>query len=76
LGELFIIVVDEVDSFLNKLETGKSAGFDFGFKTFLTGFDGSNIESSQFLKQSIMAIKKASRKLSRKVKGSANWARA
>lgn len=73
LGELFmVIVVDRVDEPETKFDTGKIGGFDFGLKTFLTGSDGSKIESPQFLKQSLNAIKKASRQHSKKPKGSAN----
>ena len=77
LGELFmIIVVDSVDEPEAKFETSKIAGFDFGLKTFLTCSDGSKIESPQFLKQSLNAIKKASRNHSKKRKGSSNRERA
>lgn len=73
LGELFmVVVVDDVERLEIKSETGKIAGFDFGLKTFLTVSDGSTIESPQFLKQSINAIKKASKQHSKKQKGSAN----
>jgi putative transposase len=77
LGELFmVVVVDSVEAPLIEFETGKIAGFDFGLKTFLTCSDGSKIESPQFLKQSLSAIKKASRQHSKKRKGSANRERA
>lgn len=77
LGELFIVVVvDNVDEPAIKSETSRIAGFDFGLKTFLTCSDGSKIESPQFLKQSLNAIKKASRQHSRSVKGSVNRERA
>ena len=77
LGELFmVIVVDSVDEPETKFETSRIAGFDFGLKTFLTVSDGSQIESPQFLKQSLNAIKKASRNHSKKRKGSANRERA
>jgi putative transposase len=77
LGELFmVVVVDSVDEQMRKFETGKIAGFDFGLKTFLTISDGTQIESPQFLKQSINAIKKESRQYSKKLKGSANRERA
>ena len=77
LGELFmVVVVDSVDEPLIKFETSRIAGFDFGLKTFLTISDGSKIESPQFLKQALNAIKKASRELSSKKKGSANRERA
>jgi putative transposase len=77
LGELFmVVVVDSVEAPQIEFETGKIAGFDFGLKTFLTCSDGSKIESPQFLKQSLSAIKKASRQHSKKRKGSANRERA
>ena len=55
-----------------KPKTGKSAGFDFGCTTFLTVSDGSEIKSPLFFKQSRKEIAKASRSISRKVKGSNN----
>jgi putative transposase len=77
LGELFmVVVVDNVDKPETRFETGKIAGFDFGLKTFLTCSEGFKIESPQFLKQSLNAIKKASRQHSQKQKGSANRERA
>ena len=56
--------------------TGKIAGFDFGLKTYLTGHNGHDIESPQFFKRSLNAIKRASRKHSTKRKGSNNRKRA
>lgn len=77
LGELFmVIVVDSVDEPETKFETSRIAGFDFGLKTFLTVSDGTKIESPQFLKQSLNAIRCASRNHSKKRKGSANRERA
>jgi putative transposase len=77
LGELFmVVVVDTVDQSQSKFDTGKIGGFDFGLKTFLTGADGTQIESPQFLKQLLNAIKKASRQYSKKQKGSSNRERA
>ncbi len=73
---------DDRDRMLAKLEhrswpmTGKIAGFDFGIRTFLTCSEGFKIESPQFFKQSMNAIQKANRELSRKVKGSHNRDRA
>ena len=73
LGELLmIVVVDDVSEPEAKFKTGKIAGFGFGWKTFLTISDGTKIESPQFLKQSINAIKTASRQHSQKRKESAN----
>ncbi len=77
LGELFMVVVVDDDSNPEiKVKTGKIAGFDFGLKTFLTCSDGDKIESPQFFKQSLNAIKKASRQHSKKLKGSSNRERA
>nr|WP_245927260.1 transposase [Aphanothece hegewaldii] len=77
LGELFmVVVVDHVDESEIKSTTGKIAGFDFGLKTFLTCSDGTKIESPQFFKQSLKAIKKASSQHSKKLKSSSNRERA
>jgi putative transposase len=77
LAELFmVVVVDDVRETGIKFTTGRIAGFDFGLKTFLTCSDGNLIESPQFLKQSLNAIKKASKHHSKKLKGSANRERA
>ncbi|MBD2515683.1 transposase [Nostoc sp. FACHB-973] len=77
LGELFVVVVvDDVIDLLVESTTSKIAGFDFGLKTFLTCSDGTQIESPQFLKQSLKIVANASRHHSRKVKGSANRERA
>ncbi|AFY31741.1 RNA-guided endonuclease TnpB family protein [Calothrix sp. PCC 7507] len=54
------------------LTTGNIAGFDFGLKTFLTCSDGTKVESPQFLKQALNAIKRANRQHSKKIKGSSN----
>ena len=73
LGELFmVVVVDSVDESQLKTMTGKIAGFDFGLKTFLTCSEGFGVESPQFLKVSLNAIRKASRQHSLKQKGSNN----
>ena len=73
LGELLmIVVVDDVSEPEAKFKTGKIAGFGFSWKTFLTISDGTKIESPQFLKKSINAIKTASRQDSQKRKESAN----
>ncbi|HLP91133.1 MAG TPA: transposase [Nostocaceae cyanobacterium] len=77
LGELFMVVVVENDSDPERESTtGKIAGFDFGLKTFLTCSDGTKIESPQFLKQSLNAIRKANKNHSQKLKGSHNRERA
>lgn len=71
LGELFmVVVVDDGSEPIIKFETSRIAGFDFGLKTFLTCSEGFKIESPQFFKQGLNAIRKACKQLSRKQKGS------
>ncbi|MEG4318099.1 MULTISPECIES: transposase [unclassified Microcoleus] len=77
LGELFmVVVVDNIVAPEIKSETSRIAGFDFGLKVFLTASDGTQIESPQFLKQSLTVINKVNRQHSQKLKGSANQERA
>ena len=61
---------------LVEASTGKSGGFDFGLKTFLTDHEGHAYHSSQFLKNELNEIARLNRALSRKVKGSNNWRKA
>jgi len=74
LNEWFIFVVcdDSGTEYETYPRTGKSAGFDFGLKTFLTVSDGRRIRSPEFLKSSLKKLRKASRNLSTKSKGSNN----
>jgi putative transposase len=68
LGEIFIFVVtDYVERQITTM-TGKSAGFDFGLKTFLTCSDHTEIQSPLFLKQSLKELKVASCRHSTKKK--------
>ena len=55
-----------------KTHNGASIGLDFGLKTYLTGSDGTKIESPRFFKESKNEIKKLSKKVSKAVKGSNN----
>ncbi|OUO36318.1 transposase, partial [Megamonas hypermegale] len=50
--------------------TGKSVGYDFGLKQFLTASDNEDIKAPLFFKQNANAIKKANKILSGKKKGS------
>ena len=77
IGDIYICVLtDYVEPNLNRPTTGKIAGFDFGLKRFLTGSNGHDIESPQFFKRSINAIKRVNRNHSRKKKQSNNRERA
>ncbi len=66
----------EADTTKVKPMTGKTAAFDFGMKHFLTGADGIRIESPQYLLHSIDELRRKSRRLSRKQKGSNSRRRA
>jgi putative transposase len=57
---------------INRAMTGKSAGFDFGLTTYLTGHNGTEYQAPQPFKHALRHIAKANRELSRKVKGSRN----
>ena len=77
LGDVYIcILTDHVAPDLNRPTTGKIAGFDFGFKRYLTGHNGHDVDSPQFFKRSLNAIKRAHRKHSRTKKKSKNRERA
>ena len=76
LGELFLLVVTDYQREHIPVVTGKSAGWDFGLKTFLTGSDGTKIKSPLFFNRLRNKLKAANRSLSRKKKGSHNWYRA
>ena len=73
LGEYFLfIITDHVEKAKNTAKTGKSVGFDFGLKQFLTGSDNNNIFSPLFFKQNKRKLAQLNRKLSFKKKGSRN----
>ena len=67
---------ENVDDSKPKSKTGKSAGFDYGNKTFLTSDAGAKIASPEFFKQSLKTLRSLNKALSRKVKGSGNYYRA
>ena len=52
LGELFVCFSIDTTVIKDRIMTGKSAGFDFGLKTFLTVSDGTEIHSPLFMKRS------------------------
>jgi len=74
LGDLWLCIslVLEDSPEKDKFMTGKSAGFDFGLKTFLTSSDYKDIKSPLFFKRDIRRIKKLNRSLSKKKDGSRN----
>ena len=77
VGDLWLCITAKFDSRPKVIvKTGKTAGFDFGLKTYLTASDRTCHESPLFFKRNVRAVKRASRNLSRKVKGSKNRHRA
>ena len=72
LGDFYIFVVTDAENFKVETRTGKSVGFDFGLKTFLTASDGRKISSPLFFAQNSKLIAKANKNLSHKVKDSNN----
>ena len=72
LGDIYIYFVCKKDENKVLARTGKSVGFDFGLKTFLTASDGQDIESPLFFKRNSSVIAKANRRLARKKQGAAN----
>ncbi len=76
-GDLWLCVVAKAEEFKpNNVKTGKTAGFDFGLKTYLTISDGTQIQSPLFFNRNSRRVKKANRNLSSKKKGSNNRHRA
>ena len=77
LGDIYLFFSCEVlEVQTNRVSSGKSVGFDFGLKCFLTLSDESEIKSPEFFMNGLKQIKKASRNLTKKKKGSNNRYRA
>ena len=76
LGDIYVYFVTDAKNFEVETRTGKSVGFDFGLKKFLTASDGKDVTSPFFFADNAKLIAKASRELSRKRKGSNNRRRA
>lgn len=73
LGDLYIYFICDVQENEVPVRSGESAGFDFGVKVFLTGIEPEqDIEAPLFFRQNANEVKRASRKLSSKQKGSKN----
>ena len=76
VGDIYVYLVCDVKCEAVKPRTGKSVGFDFGLKQFLTASDGHNMKSPYFFMQNIKEIRKKCRNLSHKKEGSHNRNRA
>ena len=76
VGTYWLYVVTDDTSKEVLPATGESVGADFGMDTYLTLSTGEKIQSPEFLKQSLKALRTLYKSVSRKVKGSHNWWRA
>lgn len=70
VGDIFIYVACKMPNIKVEFRTGKSVGYDFGLKTFLTASDNKDIHAPLFFKENSKKIAKANRNLARKKKGS------
>lgn len=73
LGEYFIVIVtDAKPKPYGKTLKGASVGIDFGLKKYLTLSDGTTYDNPQFMKESLIELRRRSRNLSKCEKGSNN----
>jgi len=72
LGDFYVCIVTDAKDFVVETRTGKSVGFDFGLKKFLTASDGNDIISPLFFAKNSALIRQACKNLSHKQKGSNN----
>lgn len=75
-GDMYIYVVTDAKTESIGIVTGKSAGFDFGLKCFLTDSLGNEYHSPLLMRKASRLIKKLSKKLSSKKLGFNNWNKA
>ncbi len=77
VGDLWLCVVALAEGIKRVIaKTGKTAGFDFGLKTYLTASDRTKTQSPLFFSRNARKVKKANRNLSHKQRGSNNRHRA
>ena len=76
VGTFHLYIVTDSTSKEVVSATGESVGIDFGMETYLTLNTGEKINHPQPLKHSLKQLRKLTRSVSRKHKGSGNWWRA
>lgn len=76
VGRLWLIFSVVEEQVILKSSTGKSGGFDFGLKAFLSDDEGRGYTSPQFFAQNIRKTRRLKRHLSHKVEGSHRYKRA
>ncbi len=73
LGEYFIVIVTDAEPRqYGETLKGASVGIDFGLKKYLTLSDGTTYDNPQFMKESLVELRRRSRNLSKCEKGSNN----
>ena len=72
-GDIYIFIATDSVTESIGVVTSKTAGFDFGLKTFLTNSNGGDIQSPLFLLKAREQLRKLSQQLSSKKLGSNNW---
>ena len=75
-GDMYIYVVTDAKSESIGVASGKSAGFDFGLKTFLVDSMGNEYHAPYIMRKASKLIERLSKKLSSKKLGSNNWNKA
>lgn len=71
LGDFYLCIITDAEApRRGKTHDGASVGIDFGLKTYLTISDGTKVKNPEFLKRNLAKLRKASKALSRSVKGS------
>ena len=76
VGRLWLVFSVVENLSIERTSTGKSGGFDFGLKTFLTDDEGRQHTSPLFFSEELKRVKQLNRQLSRKVEGSRRYKRA
>ena len=69
-GDLWLVVLTDWNEPMSMPRTGRSAGFDFGLKTFLTGSDGFDIRCPLFLTREMKKYRRLSSQVGKKKLGS------
>ncbi|WP_143514002.1 RNA-guided endonuclease InsQ/TnpB family protein, partial [Psychrobacter pasteurii] len=75
-GRWFVSVAVEIDTVNLAKKTGKQTGVDLGITDLITLSDGTKVKALKPLKVKLKKLKRLSRQLSRKQKGSNNRAKA
>ena len=70
LGEIFFVLCCDLKPIKYERVGDTTIGIDFGLKSFLTLSNGQEIQSPEFFKSNLKAIKSINRQLSKKKKGS------